>query len=83
MLWGSPKVWPTSWEETNCIKRPITSSLKATPCASGFMAAVCTKYQLRNRLITLWYQLMSDSKISPLLGSLTCGPFALGIGEAK
>ena len=26
---------------------------------------------------------MSDSKISPDLGSLTCGPLAFGIGDAK
>ena len=83
ILCGNPIVCPTSCAETNRIKRPIISSLNSTPLASGFMAAVCTKNQFRSRVITLWYQLMSDSKISPDRGSLTCGPLALGIGDAK
>ena len=33
-----------------------------------------TKNQLRSRFITLWYQPMSDSRISPVRGSWTCGP---------
>ena len=42
--------------------------------AAGLTAAVWTKYQLRSRFITLWYQPMSDSRISPERGSETCGP---------
>ena len=71
MLCGNPRVWPTSCAETKRINRPITSFLNATPLASGFIAAVCTKNQLRNNVITLWYQLISLSKIAPDLGSLT------------
>ena len=69
MLCGSPMVCPTSWADTKRISSPITSSSNFTPRAFSSRAAVCTRYQLRSRFITLWYHWMSLSRISPVLGS--------------
>ena len=80
-LWRSPNVCPTSWEDTKRISSPISSSSNNGLRAPGSMAPACTIYQLYNRLMTLWYQLICVSRISPLRGSCTWGPLAFGISE--
>ena len=76
MLWGSPNVCPTSWDDTNRTSSPMTSSSNSTARAWGFAAAVYTKYQFLTRFMTLWYHWMSLSRISPERGSWMWGPEA-------
>ena len=47
------------------------------------LGEACTKYQSRTSLSTLWYIRTSASRISPVRGSLTCGPKAFSVVEGS
>src|SRR6187401_3620016 len=76
-----PSVCPTSCDETNCTKRPINSSGNTICLARVSLGPAWTIYQLRISSITLWYQLIWLSIISPLRGSEILGPLAFAMSE--
>ena len=56
------------------------NSLEMGSCrASGLAAPVWTIIQLRYDRMWLWYQMMSDSMISPVRGSDVLGPCAFRV----
>ena len=76
MLCWKPSVWPTSCAATKASSSPISSSGSGSVRARGSSGATCTKYQSRTKFMTLWWNWMSVSRISPVRGSCTCGPLA-------
>ena len=54
----------------------MVSSGSGSFWAAGSLGEAWMKYQSRASLMTLWYIRMSASRISPVRGSLTCGPMA-------
>jgi len=83
MLCGKPSECPTSCATTYARASPTTSSGSGSFCARGSLGEACTKYQSRISLITLWNIRMSASRISPVRGSLTCGPIAFSMVEGS
>ena len=83
MLCWNPSVWPTSCAATYSISRPMRSSGSGSVLARGSSGPTWTKYQFRARFITLWWNWMSLSMISPLRGSLMCGPEAFSVVDGS
>src|SRR3990172_3894399 len=73
-LCGRPSVCPTSCADTYATISPIIESGRGSVRARGSTAPAWAKYHASSRLVMFWNQPMFDWRISPVRGSLLCGP---------